>query len=211
MHLENDLVEEWLEQLSSTDHSQMGGRPQAAGDVDPHLVLQTREALVAFAATSAPPVRPARELRDRILASLEDGNRFQAHVDRLSVFLDLPPERVRDLLRMATTVGADAPGWRDTGLPGLLVLPFRGGPNIAGAQAQLLHLNPGFEFPAHRHGGPEWGYVLQGLLLEDSGHQFATGDVVHQRSGSRHCFTVTSDCPALLFVLLEGPIQWLDD
>ncbi|MBR9909189.1 MAG: cupin domain-containing protein [Gammaproteobacteria bacterium] len=209
MRRDTDLVEYWLEQLEPGDRAHVEDSISNSNG-DRGLALETQQALVDFGDTVT-PLPPARGLRDRILASLEDSGRFRAHVDRLGAFLDLPSDRVQELLQTAESATRDAPGWQATGLPGLLALPIQGGPNIANTQAQLLHLDPGFNFPAHRHQGHEWGYVLQGLLQEDSGRLFASGDIVHKPAGSSHRFKVESECPALLFVLLEGPIQWLDN
>ena len=68
---------------------------------------------------------------------------------------------------------------------------------------------PGSIFPPHRHRGSEWGFVLQGYIVEDSGHHYSAGDIVHKDTGTQHSFQVQDDEAAIIFTLLEGKIEWL--
>jgi anti-sigma factor ChrR (cupin superfamily) len=171
--------------------------------------LQETSAALAQLADATDPVAPSTDLRDRLLASLEPERRFDHLIGRLTRFLDLPVNEVEGLLRSGANP-ADG-GWRMSGIPGMRAFRFEGGPNIATADCQMLHMEPGFRFPAHRHGGNEWGFVLQGSIEEDGGALYGAGDIVHKPPASRHSFWIPGKQATLLIVLLEGVIEWLED
>lgn len=168
---------------------------------------QTAETLARIGATTG-RIAPSARLRGRLMASLEPERQFEPYVGRLEHFLDLSVDRVEELLRLAA---APADGrWRRSGLRGMRVFGFEGGPNIDQADCRMLKMELGFRFPAHRHAGNEWGFVLQGRIEEDDGAVHCAGDIVHQAPESRHSFRIAGDQAAILFVLLEGEIEWLD-
>jgi quercetin dioxygenase-like cupin family protein len=62
----------------------------------------------------------------------------------------------------------------------------------------LVRMDPGTHFPAHRHGGPEEVFVLEGdLVLE--GQKMKPGDYCHAEIGTIHSESYTeSGCLFLL-------------
>jgi anti-sigma factor ChrR (cupin superfamily) len=168
--------------------------------------LELEEALASLA-LAAEPRQPGEGLRNRLLASLDPDTRFEGFVERLAVFLDLGADRVRRLL--ATVPEAPGGSWQASGLPGIHLLPFAGGPRIATAECLLIQLEPGRIFPSHRHRGDEWGFVLQGSAEEDGGRRFEPGDIVHKAPGSAHSFQALGTEPFVFAVVLHLGIDWL--
>ena len=163
--------------------------------------------VIAAIALSAEPIAPSQSSRDRLLAALEPDTRFEAFVERLAEFFDLGAKRIRELLAHITAVPHTP--WQSSGLPGLYLLPFQGGPRRAKAGCQLIYMEPGRVFPPHRHLGDEWGFILQGWLQEDSGREYGPGDLIHKTSNSSHSFQAQGNEAALLGVALHGKIEWL--
>jgi len=170
---------------------------------------ETREELRAIAETldsvalAEEPVRPRDRVRDLLLTSLEPRTRFEGFVERLTTFLDLGADRVRELLGTVATV-AQAP-WRESGLPGFRFFDFDGGPRVATALCGLVHMAPGLVFPRHRHLGDEWAWVLQGCVQDDSGQMAKPGDITYQPKGSAHSLRVLDGEPLVfVFVQYEG-------
>jgi putative transcriptional regulator len=156
------------------------------------------EALSGVALAERPVLPPAR-VRERVLTSVEPGMRFTGFVDRLTTFLDLGAERVRDLLAMVARV-PQAP-WQESRLPGVRFFDFQGGPRVATARCGFVHLVPGAVFPRHRHLGDEWAWVLQGRVDDTGGQLAAPGDLSYQPTGSEHSFRVLDGEPLILVVV----------
>ena len=177
---------------------------------DPKLceaLVDVNETLT-FAAAAAPPMLPNEGLRARLLQSTDPSRRFSGFQDRLTTFLDLPLSAVEAILALARTVPNVAP-WKPATVPGQFRAKIAAGPARGSCEARLLHLEPGTVFPAHRHLGTEWGFILQGSVSDsEDGHQ-AAGDIVMKRPDSQHSVKVTSDEPAIFVVLLEdGGIEF---
>ena len=207
MQSDIDLVEYWLEQLEPAERIAIEAR-LAQSDSARERALQV-QTLLAHVGSLSSPLKPTPSVVDRLMESLDDTTRFDGFISRLTTFLDLPATRVRELLATARRAAPNTPGWQTSGLKGLLAYPFRGGANIAAANTQMLHMAAGFVFPNHRHIGSEWGFVAQGTLIEHDGRCVCAGDIVHKTPGSRHSFRVDGSQPAIVFIVLEGPIEWL--
>lgn len=150
-------------------------------------------------------VAPGPALRERLLATLDEGSRFAGFVRRVASFLDLDPDRTRSLLgRVAEVAG---PAWEDGRLQGVRLHHFDGGPRLAGAHCGLVYVVPGISYPAHLHRGDEWAFVLQGTAREDSGRLWAPGDVVRSPEGSRHSFTALGPEPFVFVVVVHDGID----
>ena len=70
-------------------------------------------------------------------------------------------------------------------------------------------MTPGSIFPPHRHRGSEWGFVLQGHIVENCGYHYGAGDIVHKDTGTQHSFQAETKDSAIIVTLLEGKIEWL--
>ena len=156
---------------------------------------------LAIPALTSEPIDPTDKLSMRILKSIEISNSFEGFIDRLTVFLDLPEQRVRELLGSIKYVEHD---WRESGLPGVLKKEFKGGPRHTDSECVLIWMKPNAIFPSHGHLGDEWGFVLQGEAEEDSGRVYKSGDIVYQTTDSKHTFTATGDMPFIFFVIHNG-------
>lgn len=181
---------------------------ELAGSEALRAELRETSAALAQIADATVSVTPRAGLRDRLVASLEPERRFDHLIGRLTRFLDLPANAVEGLLRSGAN---QADGrWRESGIPGMRAFRFEGGPNIVTADCRMLHMEPGFRFPDHRHGGDEWGFVLQGSIEEDGSVLYGAGDIVHKPPATRHSFRILGKQAAILIVLLEGAIEWID-
>ena len=197
---------EYILGLLSQEESQALERELAAS-AELRTELKALQNTIGTLATAAEPMTPSAGLRSRLLASLDDESRFDGFVARLQTFLDFSTQQVHALLEVVKT----APGspWRESGMPGIWLYPFQGGENITDTAGQLLYMAPGSIFPPHRHRGSEWGFVLQGHIIEDSGHHYGAGDIVHKATGTQHSFHVQDEEAAIIFTLLEDKIEWL--
>lgn len=152
------------------------------------------------------PLRPPDSVRAAVLAAVRPERRFEGFVDRMSTFLDLATSNVRALVR-SIDVATDPDGGWQPDEPGTLLYHFEGGPRVAEADCGLVRVEAGSGYPAHRHLGDEWNFVLSGTAREDSGAVWNTGDVVHRKAGSVHSFRVIGDEPLVFAVVLHGGIE----
>ncbi len=184
---------------------------EQAIQADPDLVhsFESVQELLARIALSEPPLEPSERLRERLLAVTQPDTRFEGFIDRLSSFLDLTVESVRELLTMVDKV-PDSP-WIESGFPGIRVLRSTPGPRLAGTACQLISMEPGAVLPKHRHLGDEWGFVLQGRAIENETRLFAPGDVVHKPMNSTHMVRAVDDEPCIFIVILHQGLEWITD
>lgn len=88
--------------------------------------------------------------------------------------------------------------WEPTGTPGIEAqrLYVDG---VRRTATMLIRMAPGASYPAHRHGGPEECYVLQGELAFDDVHMRA-GSYLRAEAGSVHRVQSTAEGCVLLIV-----------
>lgn len=166
-------------------------------------VAQLRDTL-ALPALVLEPIFPSDNLGSRIRDSIEHPDRFGGFIDRLSAFLDLPEDSVRKLVSEIATA---EPRWPPSGLPdGTLMYRFDGGPRHRDAECALVWMKPEAVFPPHTHIGDEWGFVLQGEAVEDSGQVLRSGELVHRDAKSTHHFTAIGGEPFVFAVIHEGVV-----
>lgn len=147
------------------------------------------------------PVEPSAAARNRLLSAVSAAPlRYAPFFDRLSSFLDLPLERVKEIL---LTVN-DRTRWEAAPLPGVLLMHFSGGPSVAGADVGLVRIEPDYRFPNHRHKGEERLFVLEGGYFDESGRKYQPGDVHVMAAGTTHDYTVLSGGLLAALVLYEG-------
>jgi hypothetical protein len=163
------------------------------------LVDQAREALAAVAAHALAPVTPRPELRARMLASLEQPERFAPFFAELSRLLALPAAAVRTLLAKVD----DPSGWKKL-LPGISTFEFTPGVDAPGTLACILRLRPGTTFPRHQHLGPELGFVLEGAGHDEDGTLYGPGALVPHATDTNHEFHAGEHRDLVLVVLHSG-------
>lgn len=170
--------------------------------------LGAAEAVLSGLAETLEPLPPRQELRGQLLASLDPETRFEGFVERLSVLFDLAAPRVRELLGARRDPYAEE--WASGLVPGNRLLHFDGGPRVAAADCGLVYLEPGLEFPNHRHLGTEWALSLEGRAQESGGSIWEPGDLVQRPAGSAHSFRAMGDGPYLFAVVLFGGIDLVE-
>jgi anti-sigma factor ChrR (cupin superfamily) len=129
---------------------------------------------------------------------------FQEVTVELAYILPIaePPARLRtELLQRASSPGvvvrADESAWKKTPFPGIearrLFLD-----KVTGTVTSLLRVAAGAVYPAHRHGGVEHVYVIDGdLIFYD--HTLETGDYeVNPGSTDHSSITTKTGCLALV-------------
>jgi quercetin dioxygenase-like cupin family protein len=154
---------------------------------------------------TVPAVAPSRALRDRVLAAVGAATRFAGLADRVRELVDLPDERVRELLAAAADPSAHP--WEAGPAAGIRLLRFITGPRRGHARGALVHCRPGAVFPEHRHLGDERALILEGTVLDSSGAEWSVGDVVRLPGGTRHSFAARPDHVAVSVVVAEGGIE----
>ncbi len=156
------------------------------------------------------PAQPRAGLRAAVLSSISGASRLAGFGDRLAAFFDLARERAAPLIEQATR-RAEGPGWESISVPGVRLFHLPGGPRVAAADCGLVRIEPGARFPAHRHLGDEWCFVLSGEVEEEgTGARWAPGDLVQRPAGTAHALRVTSREPLVFAVVLYGGLEFAE-
>jgi quercetin dioxygenase-like cupin family protein len=158
---------------------------------------------LALLALSLDPAAPSAGARARLLAEIDRGPwpELQPAMGRL---FDLGAEAVRALGQRARDVAE----WVAGPVPGSSLLHLTGGPRVALADSGLVRVEPGVEFPWHKHIGTEISLILQGMLIESTGRVFRPGDVHELGAGSEHGFRIPPGEQACVFgVVLSAGIE----
>lgn len=74
----------------------------------------------------------------------------------------------------------------------------------------LLRLDPGTGIPLHRHTGEVHGYTLSGTRRLDSGEVAGPGAYVHEPAGHVDSWAAAGDEPLIVFIVVEGAVEYLD-
>lgn len=165
---------------------------------------EDRPRLPEFA--DAAPVQPNAALRSRVLATVGSTLPFEGFVARFARLFDVDEARGREILRSATDPASGA--WVDVPVvPGMRLLHFQGGARVAGADCGFVRLEPGTEFPLHRHLGTEWTLVLAGGAEEAGGAIWLPGDLVVKEAETVHAYRALDDEPFLFAVVLHEGIE----
>ncbi len=188
--------------------------PESVAELERALRSSARlreELAAAFAALDrldeVEPMQPSAAVRDRLFASIDAETPYAGLVPRLAALFDLGEARIRQLLSHVHALG-DRP-WASSGLAGIQLLHFAGGPRVASADCGLVHMAAGASFPAHRHRGDEWALVLDGELAEDDGRRYRTGDIAYKPAGSQHCVAVPGRAPAIFAVVNHDGLDFI--
>ncbi len=172
-----------------------------------HMLCKIEE-LLAVVALAEAPVLPSDRVRTQVLASLDLNQRYAGFVERLATFFDLSHERIRELL--AATDAVPEQPWEPSGVPGISFLHFDGGTRVAAADCGFVHVTPGTSFPAHRHVGEEWVFIVAGQAQEDSGEIWSPGDLIYRAPDSGHAFRAIGDEPLIYAVVLHEGFEWTE-
>ncbi|MCB1877406.1 MAG: cupin domain-containing protein [Chromatiales bacterium] len=194
--------------MGSLDESQSGQlRQDLAGNAALQAKLRALQETLARLDEEAPPMEPDTQLKARLLRSVEPEGQPLGQEQRLSALFDLGVSRIRELLAAI----AELPGgsWRASGIPGVLLLHFPGGPRLATADCGLVHIEAGAVFPRHRHRDIEMALLLQGELEDGQGRVYRPGDPSLQQPGSEHQLRVLGDQAAVLAVVSYTKPQFL--
>jgi hypothetical protein len=158
-------------------------------------------------AYSLPKRKPAAAVKTRLFESIAAPEPFTPWIPKLAKIADLTFEAAREQMKRIY----DPTLWQPSGLDGLSVIPFIGGPLVQKAICCFVRLAPGFYFPRHRHGGTETSLIFQGGL-RDSIQNIAVrpGDIITHEAGSEHHYTVDKKIECLGAVIGEGGIEMLE-
>lgn len=168
--------------------------PDFLDDLDPAEVE-----LLEAAASEVRAEPPAATLRERLFASVSAAHRWDDFVAELAEAMKLPLDAAERLL---ATVDEDD-GWEDSGLPGVRLLHFEGGPGTEDAITGFVRIEVGGTFPHHEHVGQETVIVLQGTCVDSHGTTYQRGQRIDQAPGTAHAITVTSDIPLLYLAVVQ--------
>ncbi len=137
--------------------------------------IRDLEAMADLLAFAAEPVQPSSNLRERVLASMDDSD-VEAGVAKAASAEEQAPFVI---------AGEAAPSshWR-TILPGVHVRALARETNPA-YKSTMMRMEPGSEYPAHVHGTFEEVCVLEGDCYFDD-FVMGPGDYYQARPGSEH-------------------------
>jgi quercetin dioxygenase-like cupin family protein len=176
---------------------EQGSPPNDAPELEGVLV-----ALAASAGVDAPPAA----LKARLLVVATTGpTRYAPLFDDLGRLFDLGVDAVVRLLERAGLESA----WEAGPHPSIRLFHLEPGPSLATADAGLVRMPAGFEWPGHSHSAAEKVLILEGGYTESTGRVYRAGDIHEMAAGTAHSFVVLPDSPLVFAVILHGPIEML--
>jgi anti-sigma factor ChrR (cupin superfamily) len=158
------------------------------------------EAFAAFGASLA-PIAPPPALKQKLLAAITGAERYQPFAAALAKYYHLAVDKMHALI---TSIDDAATEWTAGPLPGITLMHFDGGPQVAGADCGFVRLDPGLHFPWHRHTGFEMNFVLEGTIRDWDGRIYGPGEAIEKEDGSEHEFWADEKQGALIAVLVYG-------
>lgn len=148
--------------------------------------------------------RPPSALRARLLETVaRSDERYAPFWQRLGEMFDLPLDKMR---RVLTDLHSPE-RWQPAPIPGVSLLHFDGGPQVAAADCGLVRLEPGTPFPEHSHLGRELVLVLAGGYREHTGKTYTPGDAHEMQPGTAHSLRADAEHGCLFAVLLRDGIE----
>lgn len=136
-------------------------------------------------AASLTPVPPAPAVKSRLLASVA-ADRYGPFVKDVARYCGLALERAQAVL----AVIGQPDKWEIGLVPGNFLFHFEGGPGAYAADCGLVILPAHFQFPRHKHLGPEVNYILEGSMIDDDGRSYGPGDALVKTVDDEHSFTI---------------------
>lgn len=141
------------------------------------------EALASLAMT-LPRTDPSPKVRERLLASLKETNRFEMFAAQVAALIDIGVDKAREVLARID----DATAWAATQVPGIFAYDPPHGPAVADAVVGWVRVKPGHVFPEHEHMGDEAMLIVQGSCVDSNGTVMRRGDLVRLPPGTKHDF-----------------------
>ena len=194
---DTELAEYLLGALADEPRRQL----EAALRTSPELraELQELRELFGLLGERPTPVVPREGALDSLLRALDTSARFSPFIGDLAGHLDLPQERVRQLLGHIDELAS----WNHP-VPYYRFLDFEPGPRAIAPHAGFVWLARGTHVPYHRHKGNEIVYILEGALRNDDGVVYAPADAMTLGPGSEHEFWVLDDADLLYAIVHES-------
>jgi len=194
-----------LDQLTEKEKSKFENDLSLNLKLDKEL-LEMQTILEAIA-LSEEPVRPSENLKKSLIASLNVETPFQGFVNRFMNLFDLERKEVETLFDKVVNCSKDL--FKPCGIPKTSLYYFDGGPKVSQAECGIVKIKAGSIFPAHKHQGKEWVFILQGEAVDDSGQAYSPGDIVFSDENISHSLLVNKDTDLIFAVVLEKPNKWL--
>ncbi len=205
-HVDEYLPELAMGVLAGADLATVEGHLRGCSRCERELAAT--QDLIGDLALALPPDPPPAELRARVLDSAGGGpskGRFAMFVEQLAALCDVAADKARELLDLIDTASAWEPG---PNAGSRLVHLDRGPALAADTLVGFVRVEPGVEFPFHRHLGDETVLILQGALRDSDGSTARRGDVVFRAGGSEHSFVATGEVPLVYLVVLEKGVEF---
>ncbi len=176
---------------------------EALGDdsLDASGELEIAEGLAVLGA-GLPPLSPPSGSRARLVAEASTRpTSYLPFVPEIARIMDLAPDDIERVLAKFD----DGDAWIDA-FPRIRVLRLEGGARLAGGECAIVWLDPGAEFPEHRHVGSEVAICLEGEFHDTRGYSYGRGDIAALDPGSEHGFSVddTGVCVVAVAVSAGG-------
>lgn len=181
----------------------MGGVEIAADDPVAGVLSEPgADQVVAALVDGLVPVEPRATVRASILAEIQHKGRLARFADKIAALADVSLEKARELLDRVARTSL----WERDLVPGLDALWVEGGPAVAQCIRGFARLDAGAPFPIHKHLGDETTLVLEGAMIESSGHVIRPGQTYDMTAGSEHSYRAEAGGTDLLFfvVVREG-------
>lgn len=193
---DHDTLTEYLLGLTS---------PQLTRDIESALKRQDASLLGALAQAEAmladvwlaecEPVQPSNAMRERLFASLEPEAGFMGFAHMISELVEEPLESARAYLESLLDPEAWFPGLTPTSW----IVHVEGGINRKKAVVGFIKVDPGGEFPHHKHAGEELMFILQGVIL-DGEKRYERGQLIVQAPDTEHDLRVAEDGEPAIFL-----------
>lgn len=137
---------------------------------------------------------PSAHARARMLDAARPEDRLARYAEPMAALLGMDPAAA-----LAHIARIDDPSAWFEFLPGISLLPVRGGERAKGSLSGFVRVRAGVEFPEHEHLGEEAVMIMQGYYADSvTGAVFGPGETPRQQVDTRHAFRVLADGPDLL-------------
>ena len=154
-----------------------------------------------------PPMQPNAEVKQKLMSTISHDSNLQGFANRLSQLFDITENQIAKILEKTK----HAPGFPWCPMDGsrIFLLDIAGGPRVSAADCGLVYMEPGTQFPLHRHLGDELALILAGEIQEHAGDIKYAGDQIFRPQDSEHSFSVISREPAIIAIVLYKGYQFI--
>ena len=207
-HLDLDMMTEFL--LGRLDEREHDAIEAAIATGDAHtldLLMEAEAFVAALWLAECEPVEPSSGLHDRLFASIEPAAGFMGFAQVISELIQEPLEAARAYLESLSDPDAWLPGLTTTSW----IVHVEGGPARQQAVVGFIRIDPGGEFPEHRHAGEELMFVLQGTIL-DGDERYERGQLIAMSPDTEHNLTVAEDGePAIFLTVVDRGLHIISE